>query len=178
MEKHGRVESTLPANQQIGTTKIPNSRGSTLRNPGTAGMQTRNSATFTGEGIRRTLVACECQLHAPRRQTSAPAAITATTELQSRNQKTLTITSINFTDNFTKLFFTTLTLYYVKPAKYLTVTKILVLKSTYYQFTALHYVVFLLRRDALYYKTIVKFKFWVRRHVYRVKTLYALGVEG
>lgn len=124
VEKHERVESTLPANQQIGTTKIPNSRGSTLRNPGTAGMQTRNSATFTGEGIRRTLVACECQLHAPRRQTSAPTAITGTTELQSRNQKTLTILQSTFPITLQNFFFkTTLILYYLKPAKYLTVTK-------------------------------------------------------
>lgn len=49
-----KVEARAVVNQQIGTTKIPNSRAR-LRNPG---MQTRNSATFTGEGIRRTLVAC------------------------------------------------------------------------------------------------------------------------
>lgn len=63
-------QSTRAANQQIRTTKIPNSRDwqCTQRNPGTADMQTLNSGTFTGEGIRRTLVACECQLHVFRRR--------------------------------------------------------------------------------------------------------------
>lgn len=106
-EKHGRGKSTVAVNQQIGANENPEFTGlaSTQRNPGTASMQTRNSGTFTGDGIRRTLVACGCQLHGSRRPLNFPtAAITPTTELQFQNTRKLT--STNFQSKVCKNFST------------------------------------------------------------------------